>query len=59
MLEQYESAKSQLRQNPGSSQAREAMLKAGREYYSCIREGGAPTIYDEQAMNNDMKAITG
>lgn len=33
MLEQYETAKEQLRQTPSSSQAREAMLKAGRAYY--------------------------
>ena len=59
MLEQYEATKEQLRQNPSSSQAREAMLKAGRAYYSCMREEGVPTIYDEQAINNDMKAILG
>lgn len=35
------------------------MLIAGRAYYSCVREEGAPTVYDEQAINNDMKAILG
>ncbi|ACK64273.1 hypothetical protein PCC8801_0169 [Rippkaea orientalis PCC 8801] len=59
MLEQYEVTKEQLRQNPNSTQAREAMLQAGRAYYSCMREQGVPTIYDEQAINNDMKAILG
>ena len=59
MLEQYEAAKQALRQDPGNAQAREAMLNAGRAYYSCMRENGAPTIYDEQAINNDMKAILG
>lgn len=59
MLDQYEATKEQLRQHPSSSQAREAMLKAGRAYYSCMREEGVPTIYDEQAINNDMKAILG
>ncbi|ACK69803.1 hypothetical protein PCC7424_1359 [Gloeothece citriformis PCC 7424] len=59
MLEQYEATKEHLRQNPNSVQAREAMLKAGRAYYSCMREEGVPTIYDEQAINNDMKAILG
>lgn len=59
MLEQYEATKEQLRQNPNSVQAREAMLLAGRAYYSCMREEGVPTIYDEQAINNDMKAILG
>jgi hypothetical protein len=59
MLEQYEQAKEQLRQNPESYQIREALLHAGRAYYSCMREDGVPTIYDEQAINNDMKAILG
>lgn len=59
MSEQYEITKEQLRQNPSSSQAREAMLKTGRAYYSSMREEGVPTIYDEQAINNDMKAILG
>lgn len=59
MLEQYEATKEQLRQNPNSVQAREAMLQAGRVYYSCMREEGVPTIYDEQAISNDMKAILG
>lgn len=30
-----------------------------KEDYSCLRENGTPTIYDEQAINNDMKAILG
>ncbi len=59
MLEQYEAGKEQLRKNPGSSQLREAMLQTGRAYYSCMRDEGVPTIYDEQAINNDMKAILG
>lgn len=59
MLEHYEAAKEQLRKNSGSSQLREAMLQAGRAYYSCMRDEGVPTIYDEQAINNDMKAILG
>ncbi|NEP63193.1 MAG: hypothetical protein F6K31_40850 [Symploca sp. SIO2G7] len=56
MLEQYETTKEQLRQNPESTQAREATLTAGRAYYSCMREEGAPTVYDEQAINNDMSS---
>ena len=59
MREQYEVTKTKLRQNPESVDAREAMLEAGRSYYSCMREEGMPTIYDEQAINNDMKAILG
>ncbi len=53
----YEEAKSQLRQNPSDLIAREAMLKAGREYYASLRNG-VLTIYDEQAIANDMNAIT-
>jgi len=56
---EYKKAKDTLRKNPSSPQAREKMLEAGRLYYSCLRENGAPTIYDEQAINNDMTAILG
>ena len=59
MREQYEATKNKLRQNPNSVDAREAMVEAGRAYYSCMREEGVPTIYDEQAINNDMNAILG
>ncbi len=59
LLAEYEKSKENLRRQPESSRAREAMLAAGRNYYSCLRESGAPTVYDEQAINNDMNAITG
>jgi hypothetical protein len=59
LLSEYEGTKEQLRKNINSIEAREAMLLAGRAYYSCMREGRVPTIYDEQAINNDMKAILG
>jgi len=59
MQKQYELAKDELRRNPSNVQARETMLQAGRTYYSCMRENGTPTIYDEQAINNDMNAILG
>ena len=59
MLAQYEQTKDELRQNPKDSRAREAMLVAGRAYYSCMRENGSPTVYDEQAISNDMRAIIG
>jgi hypothetical protein len=59
ILLEYEETKDRLRENPSNAQAREAMLLAGRAYYSCMREEGVPTIYDEQAINNDMKAILG
>jgi hypothetical protein len=52
----YEETKAQLRQNPNDLNAREAMLKAGREYYASLRKGTL-SIYDEQAIANDMNAI--
>ncbi len=55
----YDAAKEYLRKNPEDYQAREAMVKAGREYYARSREGRQPTIYDEQAINNDLIAIIG
>mgnify|MGYP007080384455 CR=1 FL=1 len=59
MLAEYEESKKALRRNPSSIEAREEMLRTGRAYYSCLREDGRPTIYDEQAVSNDLKAIVG
>lgn len=36
---------------------RKAALEAGRSYYSIARKGGAPTLYDEQAMANDLSTM--
>jgi hypothetical protein len=55
----YEEKKNQLRHNPRNNEARENMLLTGRAYYSCLRPGGILTIYDEQAISNDMTAILG
>lgn len=41
----------------GSDKA--AALKAGREYYASIRIGGRLTIYDEQAIANDLSIMKG
>ncbi len=59
LLKKYEDSKNQLRRNASSQNAREAMLNAGRAYYGSLREDGLPTTYDEQAINNDISAITG
>ena len=34
-----------------------AALAAGRAYYSALREDGKLTIYDEQAITNDLGAM--
>ena len=59
MKQKYENAKEKVRGNPNNKPAREHMVEAGRAYYSCLRENGMPTIYDEQAVANDLKAIIG
>lgn len=35
-----------------------AALDAGRAYYSYMRDGKAPTIYDEQAITNDLSTMS-
>jgi len=32
-------------------------LAAGRAYYSALRKGGSLTIYDEQAITNDLSTM--
>lgn len=55
----YEAAKEALRQNPRDGYLRETMLQAGRQYYRNARGGGRLTLSDEQALTNDLIAITG
>lgn len=52
----YDSALAALSSSPGDQSRRIAALEAGRKYYGGLRKGGAPTIYDEQAINNDLMA---
>jgi hypothetical protein len=63
LAKEYEAAKNMLRKNPKNSQFREAVLSAGRKYYSSLRDGvyvdGILTIYDEQAISNDLNTIIG
>jgi hypothetical protein len=39
----------------GSNKGR--ALQAGRAYYAAIRDGGKLTVYDEQAINNDLATM--
>jgi hypothetical protein len=59
LLKQYEEAKEALRKNPNSSKLREKFLESGRAYYASLRDGNILTIYDEQALNNDLSTIIG
>jgi hypothetical protein len=54
----YENAKEALRKNPRDVILRETALNAGRKYYATIR-GGILSIYDEQALANDLSMIVG
>ncbi|WP_242055197.1 MULTISPECIES: hypothetical protein [Nostocales] len=54
----YEYAKEALRKNPRDVILRETALNAGRKYYATIR-GGILSIYDEQALANDLSMIVG
>ncbi len=54
----YEDAKDELRNNPGNVKFRENALYAGRKYYANFRDG-VLSIYDEQAISNDLNAIMG
>lgn len=59
LLQAYEEAKEALRKNPKDSKLRYNCLQAGRAYYSSLRDGNLLTIYDEQALNNDLSTIIG
>ena len=52
----YELAKDKLRQQPSDNKLREKALQSGREYYKSLRNGQL-SIYDEQAINNDLAAV--
>jgi energy-converting hydrogenase Eha subunit C len=58
LAHEYEAAKDALRNNPGNVKFREGALYAGRKYYASLRDG-VLSIYDEQAISNDLNAIMG
>jgi hypothetical protein len=52
----YLEAKDRLLEEPSNNKLRDLALQAGREYYASLR-GGRLTIYDEQAIANDLSSI--
>jgi len=54
----YQEALDKLRKEPNNSALRFEALQAGRNYYQSLRDGML-TIYDEQAINNDLNTIIG
>lgn len=52
----YESALAELADDPGNRGLRITALELGRLYYGGLRREGQPTIYDEQAISNDLSA---
>lgn len=55
----YDAALAEVAASKGDSAKKVAALEAGRRYYGGLRQDGAPTIYDEQAINNDINARSG
>lgn len=53
----YLFAKERLMEDPYDNRLRDLALQAGRKYYASLR-GGTLTIYDEQAIANDLASIT-
>lgn len=55
----YDDLLSELRENPNNAYLREKALMAGRDYYGTLRLDGHLTIYDEQAITNDINVALG
>lgn len=55
----YDDLLSELRENPNNAYLREKALMAGRDYYGTLRLDGRLTIYDEQAITNDINVAIG
>jgi len=54
----YKSCLSLLESNPGGAPCKRLVLEIGRWHYGRLREHGTPTVYDEQAMQNDILVRT-
>ncbi len=54
----YERSLNVLRNSPQNSTLRQEALEVARIYYSTMR-GGVNSIYDEQAISNDLATIYG
>lgn len=57
--ENYDDLLIQLRENPNNANIKEKVLMAGRDYYGTLRLDGRLTIYDEQAITNDISTAVG
>lgn len=55
----YTAALGRLAADPQNAALRTAALAAGRAHHGGLRPGGAPTVYDEQAIMNDLVAHSG
>ncbi len=52
----YENLLNELRKDPNNGELRGKVLEAGRDYYSTLRHDHLLTIYDEQAITNDVNS---
>lgn len=59
LKKEYQICLNNLTKVPDNIELRRKALQTGREYSSSLREGGAVTIFDEAAINNDLSAIIG
>ena len=55
--EDYEDALYKLQHEPNNSKLKVTALELGRIYYSSLRFNKLLTIYDEQAINNDINSV--
>jgi len=55
----YDEALAALANDPENNGLRASALERGRAHYGGLRKEGAPTIYDESAINNDITARLG
>jgi type II secretory pathway pseudopilin PulG len=56
--EAYQTALSQLRDNPTNPTLHEQALLRGRDYAAATRGNGSVTLFDETALANDIRAVT-
>lgn len=54
--EKYDELLEQLKNDSNNAELKKKVLEVGREYYSTCRTDGKLTIYDEQAIQNDITA---
>lgn len=59
LRENYERALTNLSKNPTDYQVRLQALQCGREYYASKRQDNKLTVFDEQAIQNDIYTAGG